>query len=114
MVDVTGSVPGVTLVLESRVPEGGQAALEEFLAEAVPYYEAPGGIRVRLHWDRSEPTRFQEIVDYASEADFVADDERTRADDTMRALLRRWRGLLAEDPVVTTWRPSAVPGGTRP
>ncbi len=100
---------GVTLVLEGRVPDGGQEALEEFLAEAVPYYEAPGGIRVRLHWDRSDPTRFREIVDYDSEADFVADDERTRVDQTMGALLRRWRGLLAEDPSVTTWRPTPVP-----
>jgi GNAT superfamily N-acetyltransferase len=108
---------GVTLVLEGRVPEGGRRALEEFLAEAAPYYEAPGGIRVRLHWDRADPTRFREIVDYLSEADFVADDERTRADQTMRALLQRWRGLLAEDPSVTTWWPTpvrGVAGGTTP
>ncbi|MFN8194370.1 MAG: GNAT family N-acetyltransferase [Nocardioidaceae bacterium] len=98
----------VTLVLEGCVPAGGQAALEAFLAEAAPFYEAPGGIRVRLHWDRSDPTRFREVVDYDSEADFLADDERTRSDETMRAFLARWRDLLAEDPSVSTWRPVGV------
>lgn len=102
------SRPAVTLVLEGRVPEGGQRPLEAFLAEAVPYYEAPTGIAVRLEWQREDPTRFRETVDYATEEAFEVDDERTRADPRMRDLLARWRALLREGPTVTTWRPGQL------
>ena len=60
--------PAVVLVLDGRVPVGGQVALEEFLAEASTYYEEPGGIRVQ-----------------ASEID----DERTRSDLRMLEYLAR-------------------------
>lgn len=100
-----GDAGPVILVLEGRVAPGGQSALESFLAEAIGYYESPGGIRVRLEWDRGDPCRFRELIEYASEASYAADDERTRSDDRMRDLLATWRGLLVADPVVSTWRP---------
>jgi len=98
-------VPAVVLVLEGRVPAGGQAALEEFLAEASRYYEEPGGIRVRLHWDRGDACRFREIIEYESMQGFEADDERTRSDNRMREYLARWRRLLDGDSSVTVWNP---------
>ena len=58
--------PVVVLVLEGMVPVGGQVALEEFLAEASSYYEEPGGIRVRLEWEREDTRRFREIIEYES------------------------------------------------
>lgn len=101
----TPFVPAVVLVLEGRVPVGGRAALEEFLAEASRYYEEPGGIRVRLHWDRSDACRFREIIEYESVQGFEADDERTRSDNRMREYLARWRRLLDGDSSVTVWNP---------
>lgn len=98
-------VPVVVLVLECRVPVGGQVALEEFLAEASSYYEEPGGIRVRLHWERDDACRFREIVEYESVQGFEADDVRTRSDPRMREYLARWRRLLDGDPSVTVWNP---------
>ena len=109
-----GSLGGViTLVLAGRVPPGGRAALESFLTEATPFYEAPGGIRVRLLWDRAEPDSFVEIIEYADEAAYAADQHRVDEDPAMAAHLTRWRSLLAGPPTVTTYddatRPAAHP-----
>ena len=109
-----GSLGGViTLVLAGRVPPGGRAALEGFLTEATPFYEAPGGIRVRLLWERAEPDSFVEIVEYADEAAYAADQHRVDEDPAMAAHLTRWRSLLAGPPTVTVYdeatRPAAPP-----
>jgi quinol monooxygenase YgiN len=92
------------LVFDGRVPPGSQRPLETYLREARGYYESPGGIRVRLWWDRTDPDRFREVIEYADAADEEADDERVRADPTMRAYLTRWHALLAEPPRVRRWR----------
>ena len=91
----------IVLHLHGRVPGGGRPALEAFLAEARAFYEAPGGIRVRLHWDRADPCRFLEIMEYADEAAYAADQERVEADPEMRAWLARWHALL-DGPIAVT------------
>lgn len=91
----------IVLHLAGRVPDGGRPALEAFLAEATAYYEAPGGIRVRLQWDRADPGRFLEIMEYADEDAYEADNARVEQDPEMRAWLARWRALL-DGPVVVT------------
>lgn len=98
----------IVLALDSRVPEGGQEALESFVAEARPYYESHHA-RLDLLWNMADPCRFRETMTYRSQADFDADDERTRSDPTMRGYLERWRQLLAEPPLVTVWRSSPLP-----
>jgi len=85
----------VTIHLSGRVPPGGRRTLEEFLAEAVEFSEAPGGIRVRLLWDRAAPDRFVEVIEYADEATYAADQRRVDDDPTMAALLARRRALLS-------------------
>ncbi len=92
------------LVLESRVPPGCRRALEDFLREARGYYEAPGGIKVRLMWDCDDPDRFREVIEYRSLADAEADEQRSEQDPVMRDYLTRWHGLLAEPPRVRHWR----------
>ena len=100
---VTRFVPAVFLVLDGRVPVGGQVALEEFLAEASSYYEEPGGIHVQLHWERDDICQFREIIEYESVLGFEADEERTRSDSRMREYLARWRRLLDGVASVTVW-----------
>jgi hypothetical protein len=80
-------------------------ALEEFLAEASPYYQEPDGIRVRLHRERDDACRFREIIEYESAQGFEVDDERTRSDPLMREYLACWRRLLDGDALVTIWNP---------
>lgn len=101
--------PTVVLVLEGRVPPGGQAALETFLAEARGYYESHDGNRIALHWDRDDSCRFRETMSYASEAAYAADDERTRSDPRMQDYLAQWRALLDGPPAVSVWRAAALP-----
>ena len=92
--------------LRIRVPEGGREALLAFLDEAVPFYESPGGIRVRLLAHAEAGDRFVEQVDHVDERTYQADEERLRSEATVAGYLDRWRGLLAEPPVVEVYRPA--------
>jgi quinol monooxygenase YgiN len=93
----------VELHLRIRVADGRRAEFMRFLDEARPYYEAPGGIRVRLLEDRADPQRFIELVEYADEATYARDQQRVAADDGMKALLQRWRALLAAPPILEVY-----------
>ena len=75
-----------------------------FLAEAKPFYESPGGIQVRLLTDLHDDHRFIELVLYDDQATYLRDQHRVEHDATMKSYLQRWRGLLAEPPVVEIYR----------
>ncbi len=94
----------VSLHLRVRVPPGGGGALRAFLDEARAYYESPGGIRVRLLQDAADADRYIEVVEYADEGVYERDQERVAGDPVMKGYLERWRGLLAEPPVVEVYR----------
>lgn len=53
--------------LELRIKEKPQClvAFQEFLREAFAFYEQPGGIRVCLLEDYTDPTCFIELLEYA-------------------------------------------------
>ncbi len=91
------------LHLRIRTTESGDPLLLPFLREARPFYEAPGGIRVRLLRSLRDPRRYIEIVEYEDAAAFEQDDARVRSDPEMAAWLQRWRALLAEGPEVEVW-----------
>lgn len=93
----------IELHLRGRAAKGKKAALEAFLAEAIPVYELPRGIRVRVLWDVADPDRFIEIIEYADQATHDRDQLRVENDLRMRALLDRWRALLDGAPVVETY-----------
>ncbi|MGA2805272.1 MAG: hypothetical protein ABSF89_12925 [Acidimicrobiales bacterium] len=94
----------VCLHLRIRVATERQSEFRSFLREAIPFYEAPGGIRVRLLSKDTEPERFIEQIEYVDERTYQEDDERTRSDPTMAQFLAQWRSLLAEPPVVEIYR----------
>lgn len=91
------------LVLDGRVPPGCRRLLEDFFRESRGFFEAPGGINVRLWWDRDDPDRFRHVIQYDAAADEEADDERIRNDPTMRGYLNRYRSLLAAPPRARRW-----------
>lgn len=93
----------VELHLRCRVAEGRAQPFFAFLREAIPFYEAPGGISVRLLRDERDPNRFIEVVTYADRGAYLRDQERVANDPEMKAFLERWRALLAEPPVVETY-----------
>lgn len=96
--------PAVSVHLRIRVEPGRKDDLRLFLREAIPFYESPGGIHVRLLGDTSASDRFIEVIDYASEHAYLADEERVKSDATMAEYLARWRAILAEPPTVETYR----------
>jgi hypothetical protein len=81
--------------LRGRVLEGRWDDLVSFLSKAIPFYEEPGGIRVRLLRDAADPDAFIEIIEYASVESYAADQHRVENDPAMIARLEEWRGLLA-------------------
>jgi quinol monooxygenase YgiN len=94
--------------LRIRVATERQDEFRSFLREAISFYEAPGGIRVHLLSQDTEPERFIEQIEYVDERAYQNDDERTRSDPTMAQLLARWRSLLAEPPTVEVYRESPL------
>jgi hypothetical protein len=96
--------PRISVHLRIRVARGRQGDLHKFLADAIPFYESPGGIRVRLLSDSNDPDRFIELVEYIDEETYREDDQRVSSDPTMALYLARWRELLAEPPVVEVYR----------
>lgn len=93
----------IELHLRGRAAPGRRSDLVEFLREAIPFYEGPGGIRVRLLWDLADPDRFVEVVEYADRDAHDRDQARVDHDADMQGYLRRWRALLAEPPQVHTY-----------
>lgn len=80
----------------------------EFLRQAIPYYQRPGGIRVRLLRDARDDSRFIELVEYADEDAYERDQRRVEQDAEMQSYLARWRALLAEPPEVEVYRQALV------
>ena len=91
----------ITLYLRARTTD--RRALEDFLADAAPVYEAPGGITVRLQWSQADPSEFLEVIEYADQAGFDADNQRVATDPAMIALLHRWHTLLEGSPSVSAF-----------
>jgi hypothetical protein len=98
----------IELHLRGRAGLGRRADLVAFLREAIPFYERPGGIRVRLLWDVSDPDRFIEVVEYADQDSYDRDQVRVDSDVDMQDYLGRWRALLAGPPEVETYRVSSM------
>jgi quinol monooxygenase YgiN len=99
----------IELHLRGRVASGRRAELVAFLREAIPFYERPGGIRVRLLWAVADTDQFIEVVEYADQSTHDDDQARVDNDPEMREYLRRWRALLAEPPQVETYRVDRAP-----
>lgn len=104
-------MPAVTLHLRIRVEPSMRATLLEFLREALAYYEAPGGIRVRLLARADVPDELIEVVEYETVAAYRADQARVDQDSRMRELIARWRGILAAEPIVEVYDEIALGEG---
>ena len=83
---------------------GRRDELLAFLTEAIPFYEQPGGIRVRVLWDMSDGDRFNEVIEYADQATHDRDQVRVEQDPVMGEYLHRWRALLEAAPQIDSYR----------
>jgi len=90
----------IDLHLRFRVKPGRRDDYFAFLREGIPFYEAPGGIAVRLLQDRTDDHKFIELILYDNEAVYEADQVRVANDPAMKTFLIRWRELLVEPPLL--------------
>lgn len=90
--------------LRCRVTPGRRADFLEFLREAIPIYESPGGIEIRLLQDLQDDHRFIELVLYDDETVYLRDKDRVESDPVVKSCLDRWRAFLVEPPVVEVYR----------
>lgn len=98
------SADRIDLHLRIRVLPGRRDEFLAFLREAIPFYESPGGITIRLLEDLHDDHSFIELVHYADEQTHLRDQHRVEHDPIMQWYLKRWRALLAEPPVVEAYR----------
>lgn len=101
--------PGPIITLVYRVAPENRARLMEFLREAFPVYERPGGIRMALYESADDPGLLLELVAYADEPTYTQDQDRVENDPEMKALLTQWRTLVDGDIEVRRLKPVAVP-----
>jgi quinol monooxygenase YgiN len=93
----------IELHLRIRVKRGMRSTFFTFLREAIPFYESPGQIQVRLLQDLANDHRFIELVLYGDRAAYERDQHRVENDPEMRRYLERWRALLDGPPVVEVY-----------
>ena len=87
----------MVLHLRIRLKAPHPDSLIAFLKWAVPFYEAPGGIRIRLLRNTRDPQEYIEIVEYDSRKTYEEDQHRVEHDPQMKKLLLEWRSLLTGD-----------------
>jgi quinol monooxygenase YgiN len=96
--------PCMVLHLRIRCDPNDRKELLRLLNEAMPFYEQPGGIRIRLLEDTSDPSRFIEIVEYESQESYERDQSRVENDGQMQTYLHRWRSLLSNPVEVEVYK----------
>jgi hypothetical protein len=96
---------GPIVTLTYRVAPERRAALLAFLRDTFPFYERPGGIRMGLYESADEPGLVLELVAYADEAAYLADQERVENDAEMLATLGRFKELVGGPVEVRRMRP---------
>lgn len=91
----------VTLHLTIRVNDS--VKFIDFLRRALPFYEAPGGITVRLLQKFDDPRSFIEIVEYRDKSTYDQDQQRVQSHPEMQDYLQAWRGLLAAPATIESY-----------
>lgn len=97
---MSDSHPHVVLQLGLNCKELTGRELTGYLSKAVPFYRNVGDVDVRLLRSLDKPGHFVEIIEYATEEAFQADQDRMAHDKQMQDLLAEWRGLLVDPPQV--------------
>lgn len=93
-------IPAVEIHLHVRVSADNAHTFFAFLRDAIPFYEQPGGIRMKILQNNADPLHFIEVVQYTAVEDYERDQHRIEHDAEMKQFLSQWRSLLAEPPTV--------------
>lgn len=85
---------GPVVAMSYSVAPENRAALLRFMAETIPFYEKPGGIRVKLYESADEPGTFLELVAYSSRKVYDEDQYRIENDAEYRKVLAQWHSFF--------------------
>lgn len=85
---------GPVITLTYKVGADRRKDLLEFLASAVKVYEEPGSIRVALFESIDQPGLFCELIAYATDESYKADQIRVESDERMKNLLKQWHSYF--------------------
>jgi hypothetical protein len=88
-------IPAATVTLTYFVEPANRREFLEFLAEAFPFYEAPGGIRMSLFESADEPGLFHEVASYETIQAYASDQMRVEKDQAMKAMLASFRTYVS-------------------
>jgi hypothetical protein len=91
----------VSLHLRIRIQD--RSKLIDFIRRALPFYEKPDGIKIRLLQDFEDPNSFLEITEYRDRRSYEQDQYRVESDPEMNVYLQSWHRLLASPLIVETY-----------
>ena len=94
----------IYLHLRIEVPDESRTEFLDLLRSAIPVYEEPGGIRVRLLEHLEDSTKFIEVVEYDDFDTYSTDQKRVHSDSEAAQYISRWRQLLASPPDIACYR----------
>lgn len=94
---------GKVILLTFTTPVHHHAALYSLLRRAIAFYEAPGGIHIRLFRSTADLSRFVEVVEYTSAEAWEKDQKRVNDDPQMQSFLAQWRALHAGEVTVDVY-----------
>ena len=83
-----------TVQFKFTLPTADSSHLASLLKSATPFYEAFGGVRVRLLQNVDDPTRFMQEIEYDTPEVIELNRQRFASDPRMQAYLRGWRSLF--------------------
>lgn len=89
--------------LHLRINVQDRTRLIEFLRQAVPLYEKPGGIRIRLLQNFEKPNSFLEVVEYRDRPSYEQDQRRVKFDPEFKSCLQAWHRVLAGPPTAESY-----------
>jgi hypothetical protein len=81
--------------LKFTLPSTDTGSLYTFFKRAIPFYESPGSIRIRVLRHTLNPCQFIEVVEYGSMEAFQQDQHRVGHDTEMQGYLQEWHSLLS-------------------
>jgi GNAT superfamily N-acetyltransferase len=99
---------GPIINLVYRVAPEKREALLAYLGKAFAFYERPGGINLALYESIDDPGLFLQLVAYASESEFTADQARIESAPDYKEMEAEWRALIDDEPEIVRMRPVAV------
>jgi hypothetical protein len=92
-----------TMHVKMRTPGMDAGQLLSLVKAAIPFYEAFGGVRIRLLRNVDDPAQFVQLVEYEMDAAIELNRQKIASDPMMRTYLEAWRSVLKGAPEIDVY-----------